>query len=203
MAVEIVFDETPQVFYVGPASCGIPGTAAGLWEASRRFGTMPFEALAAPAVRYAREGVRVTPEQAYVFTLLEPILCRQPEMAELYAPDGNLLTAGDLFRFPALGDALEAIAQEGPGWLYDSDVTAAPVRLGVRARRADVAGRLRRLRGDRAHARGGALPEPARAHQRAAVVGRRPDRLRARPARARGAPAAARRPGRRWRCSPR
>src|SRR6185295_6324423 len=31
--------------------------------------------------------------------------------------------AGDLFRFPAMGDALEAIAQEGAGWLYDSDVT--------------------------------------------------------------------------------
>jgi gamma-glutamyltranspeptidase/glutathione hydrolase len=121
--VEIVFDETPQVFYVGPASCGIPGTAAGLWEASRRFGTMPFEALAHPAVRLAREGVRVTPEQAYVFTLLERILCRQPEMADLYAPDANLLTAGDIFRFPALGDALEAIAHQGPGWLYDSDLT--------------------------------------------------------------------------------
>ncbi len=121
--VEIVFDETPQVFYVGPPSCGIPGTVAGLCQASRRFGTMPFEALAAPAVRYAREGVRVTPEQAYMFTLLEPILCRQPEMAELYAPGGTLLTAGDLFRFPAMGDALEAIAQEGPAWLYDSDVT--------------------------------------------------------------------------------
>ncbi len=121
--VEIVFDETPQVFHVGPASCGIPGTAAGLWEASRRFGSVPFETLAAPAVRHAREGVRVTPEQAHVFTLLTRILCRQPEMAELYAPGGNLLTAGDIFRFPALGDALEAVAQDGPAWLYDSDVT--------------------------------------------------------------------------------
>lgn len=122
-AVEIVFDETPQVFHVGPASCGIPGTAAGLWEASRRFGTVPFGALAERAARRAREGVRVTPEQAYVFTLLEQILCRQPEMAELYAPGGDLLTTGDIFRFPALGDALDAIAQEGPRWLYGSDVT--------------------------------------------------------------------------------
>ena len=88
------FDETPQVFNIGPASCGVPGTAAGLWEVARRFGTMPFGELAAPAVRYAREGVRVTPEQAYVFTILEPILCRYPETAELYAPEGRLLTDG-------------------------------------------------------------------------------------------------------------
>ena len=122
-AVEIRFDETPQVFNVGPASCGVPGTALGLCEAARRFGSMPFAALAAPAVEQARDGVRVTPEQAYVFTILEPILCRYPEAAALYAPRGTLLTAGDIFRFPDLADALEAIAQDGPGWLYDSDVT--------------------------------------------------------------------------------
>jgi gamma-glutamyltranspeptidase / glutathione hydrolase len=121
-AVEILFDETPQVFNIGPASCGVPGTAAGLWDVSRRFGTMPFGDLAAHAVGHAREGVRVTPEQAYVFTILAPILCRSPETAELYAPEGRLLTAGDVFRFPALGDALEAIAQEGPGHLYGGEL---------------------------------------------------------------------------------
>jgi gamma-glutamyltranspeptidase/glutathione hydrolase len=121
-AVEIRFDETPQVFNIGPASCGVPGTAAGLWEVARRFGTMPFAALAVPAVGYAREGVRVTPEQAYVFTILDPILCRYPETAELYRPGGHLLTAGDMFRFSALGDALERIAQEGPGVLYGGEL---------------------------------------------------------------------------------
>jgi gamma-glutamyltranspeptidase/glutathione hydrolase len=121
VAAEVLFDQTPQVFNIGPASCGVPGTAAGLWEAARRFGTMPFAELAAPAVRYAREGVRVTPEQAYVFTVLEPILRRYPETAELYAPGDRLLTAGDLFRFPALGDALEAVASDGPAWLYEGD----------------------------------------------------------------------------------
>jgi gamma-glutamyltranspeptidase/glutathione hydrolase len=121
-AVEIRFDETPQVFNVGPASCGVPGTGAGLWELARRFGTMPFGDLAAPAVADAREGVRVTPEQAYVFSILEPILCRYPETAELYCPEGHLLTAGDFFRFPALGDALERIAQDGLGELYGGEL---------------------------------------------------------------------------------
>ncbi len=121
-AVEIRFDETPQVFNIGPSSCGVPGTAAGLWEVCRRFGTMAFGDLAATAVRLARDGVRVTPEQAYVFTILEPILCRYPETAELYGPGGKLLRAGGRFCFPALGDALEAIAQEGPGILYGGEL---------------------------------------------------------------------------------
>ena len=115
-AVEIRFDETPQVFNIGPSSCGVPGTAAGLWEAAARFGTHVASGISPrPRCGHAREGVRVTPEQAYVFTILDPILCRYPETAELYRPEGHLLTAGDLFRFPALGDALEAIGQEGPG----------------------------------------------------------------------------------------
>jgi gamma-glutamyltranspeptidase/glutathione hydrolase len=34
-------EDVPQIFNVGAASCGVPGTAAGLWEALRRFGSVP------------------------------------------------------------------------------------------------------------------------------------------------------------------
>src|SRR5436190_7182205 len=34
----VIFDGTPQVFNIGAASCGVPGTPAGLWEAVERFG---------------------------------------------------------------------------------------------------------------------------------------------------------------------
>ena len=49
--VPVHFDaETVQTFYVGPASCGVPGTAAGLELALRRFGTAPLGATwSAPA----------------------------------------------------------------------------------------------------------------------------------------------------------
>ena len=46
MPVPVHFDaETVQTFYVGPASCGVPGTAAGLDDALRRFGSMPLAEL--------------------------------------------------------------------------------------------------------------------------------------------------------------
>jgi gamma-glutamyltranspeptidase / glutathione hydrolase len=121
VSVEILFDEVPQVFNIGPSSCGVPGTAAGLWEVGERLCSMPFDALAAPAIRHAREGVRVTTEQAYVFDILAPIITRFPETCELYAPDGALLTAGDLFRFTELGDALERLASDGPRWIYHGE----------------------------------------------------------------------------------
>jgi len=122
VALEVLFEDVAQVFNVGPASCGVPGTAAGLWEAAQRWCSMPFDKLIAPAVELAREGVRVTPEHAYVFTILEPILTRYPETCALYAPSGTMLTTGDLFRFPDLADALERLASEGPAWLYGGEV---------------------------------------------------------------------------------
>src|SRR6266545_3069705 len=89
VAVEVLFEDVTQLFNIGPASCGVPGTAAGLWEVAERLCTMPFPELAAPAIRCAREGVRVTPEQAYIFTLLESIVTYFPEASVFYAPDGK------------------------------------------------------------------------------------------------------------------
>ena len=123
--VSVLFDETPQVFNIGASSCGVPGTAAGLSEALERFGSMPMAELVEPGARLAREGVEVTPMQAYLFTVLEPILTEFEETRELYAPRGRILGEGDVFRFPELGDALELYAAEGPEPFYRGDVATA------------------------------------------------------------------------------
>ena len=57
-------EESAQVFNVGAASCGVPGTPAGLERALELFGTVPLAELVAPAARLAREGVEVNAEQA-------------------------------------------------------------------------------------------------------------------------------------------
>jgi gamma-glutamyltranspeptidase/glutathione hydrolase len=121
VAAEVLFDETPQVFSVGPASCGVPGCPAGLWEIGGRFCSLPFSELVKPGVRYAREGVPVDRVQAYVYHLLTQVITRDPESCALYAPGGTVLQAGDTFRFPDLADALERLAAEGPDWIYRGD----------------------------------------------------------------------------------
>ena len=106
--IDVYFDpSTPQVFNVGAASCGVPGTAAGLAHALARFGTMPPQELIHPAVEYAREGVPVNRQQAFVLKILEPIYTRTPEVREIYAPQGRILREGETFRFLDLADALE------------------------------------------------------------------------------------------------
>ena len=117
--------ENPQVFHIGAASCGVPGTPAGLEEALARFGSIPLAELAREPARLAREGVQVNPEQASFMRILEPILTHFDEAREIYAPEGRLLAAGDSFRFLELGDALERLGAEGAKPFYRGEVAAA------------------------------------------------------------------------------
>ncbi|HEY5815805.1 MAG TPA: gamma-glutamyltransferase [Solirubrobacterales bacterium] len=124
--VPVHFDaETVQTFYVGPASCGVPGTPAGLELALRRFGTMPLAELVGAGVRLAREGAPVNAEQGYILDILWPIHERLPEARELYAPEGGKLGEGDVFRFPELAEALERFGAEGAAPFYRGEIAAA------------------------------------------------------------------------------
>lgn len=124
--VPVHFDaETVQTFYVGPASCGVPGTAAGLELVLRRFGSAPLRELVGEGVRLAREGAPVNAEQAYILSILWPIHERLPGTRELYAPGGEPLGEGDLFRFPELAEALERFGEEGAEPFYRGEMATA------------------------------------------------------------------------------
>jgi gamma-glutamyltranspeptidase/glutathione hydrolase len=124
--VPVHFDaETVQTFYVGPVSCGVPGTAAGLEEALRRFGSLPLAELVKPGVRLAREGAPVNAEQAYILDILEPIHARLEGTRELYAPAGRTLREGEVFRFAELAQALERFGAEGAEPFRRGEIAAA------------------------------------------------------------------------------
>jgi gamma-glutamyltranspeptidase / glutathione hydrolase len=116
--IPVYFDETPQTFNVGAASCGVPGNPVGLEYVAKRFGSLPLAELAAPGIRLGREGVVVTPVQAYLVEILEPIVTSTPEVKALYAPEGRILREGDVFRYPEMSDALERFAAEGAEPFY-------------------------------------------------------------------------------------
>jgi gamma-glutamyltranspeptidase/glutathione hydrolase len=127
--VPVHFDaETVQTFYVGPASCGVPGTAAGLALALERFGSMPLAELVGDGVRLAREGAPVNAEQAYILDILAPIHARLEGTRELYAPGGKPLREGDPFRFPALAEELERFGAEGAAPFHRGEVAGAIAR---------------------------------------------------------------------------
>ncbi len=127
LPIDVSFGDAMQTFHVGAASCGVPGTPAGLQEAARRWGTLPLADLAAPAAALAREGVVLNEAQAYVFEILEGILLSTPEAAALFAPDGRALRAGERFRSAELADTILRFGAEGAAPFVDGDLATAAV----------------------------------------------------------------------------
>jgi gamma-glutamyltranspeptidase/glutathione hydrolase len=124
-AVDVSFGDAAQVFHIGPASCGVYGTPAGVCAAIERWGTMPLAELAAPAARLAREGVRLNAGQAYIAKILADLLTSTPECAALWAPEGHVLAEGELLRNPELADALLLLGDEGAEPFYRGEIAAA------------------------------------------------------------------------------
>jgi gamma-glutamyltranspeptidase/glutathione hydrolase len=123
MPIDVRFSENAiQRFNVGPSSCGAYGTTLGLAAALERFGSLGLGDLTAGPARAAREGVEVVPMQAFLFEVLEPIFRSTPDCSEIYAPGGDLLRTGETIRLPELGDLLDRLGAEGPGFLYTGDV---------------------------------------------------------------------------------
>jgi gamma-glutamyltranspeptidase / glutathione hydrolase len=120
--IPVYFDETPQTFNCGAASCGVPGNPAGLELVARRFGSMALSDLVAAGVRLGREGVPLNEAQGYLHEILDPILTSTPEAAALYAPEGERLSEGEVFRYPEMSDALELFAAQGAEPFYRGEV---------------------------------------------------------------------------------
>jgi len=114
-----------QTFHVGPSSCGVYGTTLGLAQALDRFGTARLGDLTGAAARAAREGVEVGPIQEYLLGILGPIFRSTPEATAIYEPNGRPARVGEHLAIPELGDLLDRLGAEGPGFLYDGDVAGA------------------------------------------------------------------------------
>ena len=125
--ISVSFGDAVQVFNIGPASVGTYGMAAGVCEASSRFGRIPLADLVGPAARLARDGVELNQAQAYVIEILAGIVTSTPECAALFAPNGRVARAGDIVRQPELADALERLGTEGAAPFFTGDIAAAIV----------------------------------------------------------------------------
>lgn len=119
---DVEFGTTRQRFWIGPGSCAVPGTAAGVGEVHRRFGSRPWHELVIPAIALAEQGAVVSPQHEILHTLLAGLLTAMPAGRAVFAPDGTLLTAGSRVRQPALARTLGRLAETGVGDLYTGEL---------------------------------------------------------------------------------
>src|SRR5262245_49480693 len=89
-----------NVHMTGWLAAGVPGTLAGLQLALDKYGTMPFDKVVKPAIRYARNGFPVHQSFGYWQESALPHLKRDPESIRLFTRNGRSLQRGDTFRNP-------------------------------------------------------------------------------------------------------
>ena len=106
--------------YIAPS---VPGTVAGLFMAHRRFGKLPWAQVVAPAIALARDGVALTPDEAFVFSWgKERLSTSKAARAAYYKPDGSLYRAGEVMKQPDLAWTLTQIARRGADGFYKGPV---------------------------------------------------------------------------------
>ncbi len=115
---DMYLDEQGEVIgnlsMVGARAAGVPGTVMGLWEAHRKFGTLPWGELIAPAVGYARNGFKVADKQYQYREDALKLFNGTTNFADYF----GRMKPGKTFRQPELAATLQRIADQGPDEFY-------------------------------------------------------------------------------------
>lgn len=101
-------DVIPNASLIGYKAAGVPGSVAGLLYAEQHWGKLSLRAVMAPAIRLARDGVRLTYEEAG--SMHNHALAQFADSHRIFQRDGKFYEPGDIFRQPELARTLERIA---------------------------------------------------------------------------------------------
>ena len=103
---------------IGANAVGIPGTVAGVFEAHRKFGSLPMEEIIAPVIALAKRGVIVTKKQ-------EKRIARYQKGFLTANKDSILMNQGwkenDTIKYVALANTLERISKNGRDEFYKGE----------------------------------------------------------------------------------
>jgi gamma-glutamyltranspeptidase / glutathione hydrolase len=117
----------------GYGSIMTPGTVAGMAEVLKRHGTISWSDALQPAIRYAEEGFRITPELWRLWNLpgyglhlaFKDRLSVTEACKQLYLrPDGSTPKPSEIFRNPDYGRVLRRLAEAGPEDFYTGELAA-------------------------------------------------------------------------------
>ncbi len=119
------YETAPQASF-GYAVIGIPGAVAGLLDLHAEHGSLPLEAVMAPAIQYAEEGFRVLPgDAARLAAGAEQALQFRGSAAAYYKADGASYRAGEILRQPDYARTLRKIQMGGKDVFYRGEIAQA------------------------------------------------------------------------------
>ena len=121
--IQADFGTATQEFHIGLGAAATPGAIAGLFAVHRDHARLPMARLVAPATRFARDGVKLREVDAYLFSVVGPVLtAREDSRGAFTRPDGTLLQEGDSVALTDLAQSLEALAAEGEELFYRGEM---------------------------------------------------------------------------------
>jgi gamma-glutamyltranspeptidase/glutathione hydrolase len=108
---------------VGPLAVGVPGEIAGIDAALKRFGTMKFQQVAAPAIKLARDGFPVSEHLAGEIKSGASMLAMDPGLKDVFLKeDGSAPIAGEKIYEKKLADTIEHLGNTPVAKFYDGPI---------------------------------------------------------------------------------
>jgi gamma-glutamyltranspeptidase/glutathione hydrolase len=108
--------------YTGPLPVSVPGCVDGWFHLHGKFGKLPMTDILSYAIQYARNGFPVADEAAFYYAELKNRYGNDPNVQEVFMPDGAAPKRGDVFKNPHLANTLEKIADSGRDVFYKGSI---------------------------------------------------------------------------------
>lgn len=107
---------------IHPHNITIPGACAGWFDLIARHGSLPMDAILAPAIRLAEEGFPVAPLTSHFWELGAETRLKPGNRGLDMLIDGRSPKAGERFRNPNLAHTFRTIAQGGKAAYYQGEI---------------------------------------------------------------------------------
>ncbi|MDR2387270.1 MAG: gamma-glutamyltransferase [Deltaproteobacteria bacterium] len=107
----------------GVKAMGIPGNMKAYVEVLEKFGTMSFEEVSKPAIKYLEEGFVLAKRQSdgFKYSAAQAPL-QYPNLARVFAPDGHWPDEGAIIKNPELAQTFKTVAKEGVEAFYKGSI---------------------------------------------------------------------------------
>ncbi|KAJ6441766.1 gamma-glutamyltranspeptidase [Purpureocillium lavendulum] len=118
---------------VGGLAVGVPSEVRGLEYIHKKYGVLPWKMVMQGAIHIARDGFKVTTDtvrymEKGLATGSFNFLKEDPSFAQDFAPNGTLLSVGDIMTRKRYADTLEKIAEQGGDAFYTGKMAEAMVK---------------------------------------------------------------------------
>lgn len=102
----------------------VPGTIAGLYEAHKRFGKLPWAKLVQPTIDLATKGIVMSDDEASSLAGRKALMSKDPggALKVFFKKDGSAYQPGDVFKNPDLVWTLKHIQAKGADGFYKGPV---------------------------------------------------------------------------------